>query len=228
MSCRGLQRAGQRGGELTRRSPAACLLLALACSGPTDIVGVVDDQGLSSAADEPASDATAATPAVDPSAAADDDASAAGDVVLLLEGRRVTDWLGEALEWPLSMSLGELFASARANDRRDRPMAAPWPSQRVASGFARSSARGIASDVDGRSPELDARLLIVDASDARRLLALMAPAGGPGDERAGVFRDELGDVYWVSVEDAGPSLDPAGCDRMRREPFECAGDGPFD
>jgi hypothetical protein len=225
MSCGGFQRAGHRGGELWRRSPAAFLLLALACSGPTDIVGVVDDE---SAADEPASDATGATPAVDPSATADDDASAADAVALLLAGRRVTDWPGAALEWPLSVSLGELFASARANDRRDRRMPAPWLSRGVAPDFARSSARGVASDVDGRSPELDARLLILSASDARRLLALMAPAAGPGDELAGVFRDELGDVYWVSVEDEGRSLDPSACGRMRREPFECAGNEPFD
>jgi hypothetical protein len=225
MRCGGLQRAVSRVGVLSRRPPAAFLLLALACSGPTDIVGVVDDEG---AADEPASDATAATPAADPNAAVDDDAARADDVALLLAGRPVTDWPGEALEWPLSVSLGELFSSARANDRRDRLLPAPWLSRRVASGFARSSARGVASDGDGRSPELDARLLILSASEARRLLALMAPAGGPGDERAGVFRDELGDVYWVSVENEGPSPDPAGCGRMRREPFECAGNGPFD
>lgn len=221
MSCAGFQRAV----ALSRRSPAAFLLLALACSGPTDIVGVVDDEGSSGAADEPASDATAATPAGDPSA--DDDASDADEVVLLLAGRPVTDWPGEALEWPLSVSLEELFASARANDRSDRLLPAPWPSRRVASGFTRSSSRDIASDVDGRSPELDARRLILSASDARRLLALMAPAGGPG-ERAGVFRDALGDVYRVSVENEGRSLDPAECDRVRREPFECAGNGPFD
>lgn len=226
MSCGGFQRAFPRAGALSRRSPAAFLLLALACSGPTDIVGVVDDEGSSAEADEPASDATAAAPAGDPSA--DGDALDAGEVALLLAGRPVTDWPGEALEWPLSVSLAELFASARANDRRDRPMPAPWPSRRVTSGFTRSSARGVANDVDGRSPELDARLLILSASEARTLLALMAPAGGPGDEPAGVFRDALGDVYWVSVENEGRSFDPAGCGRMRPEPFECAGYGPFD
>jgi hypothetical protein len=222
MSCRAFQRTG----ALSRWPPAAFLLLALACSGPTDIVGVVDDESPSGAAEEPASDATDVTRAGDPSA--DDDASDADEVVLLLAGRPVTDWPGEALEWPLSVSLGELFASARENDRRDRRLPAPWPSRRVASGFTRSSARGVASDVDGRSPELDARPLILSASDARRLLALMAPAAGAGDERAGVFRDELGDVYWVSVENEGRSLDPAECGRVRREPFECAGNGPFD
>jgi hypothetical protein len=226
MSCAGFQRTFYRTAALSRRPPAAFLLLALACSGPTDIVGVVDDEGPSGAADEPASNATTTTPAGDPSA--DDDASDDDEVVLLLAGRPVTDWPGEALEWPLSVSLGELFASARANDRRDRRLPAPWPSRRVASGFTGSSARGLASAIDGRSPELDARLLILSASDARRLLALMAPAGGPGDERAGVFRDELGDVYWVAVESEGRSFDPAECGRTRREPFECAGNGPFD
>jgi hypothetical protein len=225
MSCAGFQRTFYRTAALSRRPPAAFLLLALACSGPTDIVGVVDDEGSSGAADEPASNATTATPAGDPSA--DDDASD-DEVVLLLAGRPMTDWPAEALEWPLSVSLGELFASARANDRRDRRLPAPWPSRRVASGFTGSSARGLASAIDGRSPELDARLLILSASDARDLLALMTSAGGPGDERAGVFRDELGDVYWVSVESDRRSFDPAECGRMRREPFECAGNGPFD
>jgi len=225
MSRGGFARAFQHAAAFSRRPPAAFLLLALACSGPTDIVGVVGDIG-PGAADEAASDATDATPAVDPSATPDDETSGTDDVALLLAGQPMTDWPGEALEWPLSVPLAELFASEPANDGRDRLMPAPWPSRRVASG-ARSSARGV-SGVDGRSPELDARLLILDEDDARRLLALMTPAGGPGDERAGVFRDELGDVYRVSVEDDERSLDPAGCDRMRRESFECAGNGPFD
>jgi hypothetical protein len=208
----------------------ACLLLALACSGPTDIVGVVEGVEPGDG-DEPASDATGATPAAVPgAAAADDDAAGAGDVALLLAGRPVTDWPGEALEWPLSMPLGELFADGSSNERdgRARLMPSPWPSRRVAPGFARASARDT-DDVDARSAEFDARLLILDEADARRLLALMTPTGGLGAEPAAVFRDALGDVYRVSLETDEMPLDAIGCGgRMRRESFECTGRGPFD
>jgi hypothetical protein len=207
----------------------AALVLALACSGPTDVVGVVDDVEPSSG--ELPSDATGATPGAAPGAAPTDDGAASeSDVALLLAGRPVTDWPGEALEWPLPIPLGELFA-APSNDRdgRDRLMPAPWPARRVASSsFARGTARG-SSDVDARSPQLDARLLILDEEDARRLLALMTPAGSPGTEPAAIFRDALGDVYRVSLESDQMPLDAIGCaGRMRREAFECTGRGPFD
>lgn len=195
----------------------ALVLLALACSGPTDIVGVVDDVEPSSGAVP--SDATGA----------DDGAASESDVALLLAGRPVTDWPGEALEWPLPMPLGELFA-APSNDRdgRDRLMPAPWPARRVASSSFARGTRGN-GDVDARSPQLDARLLILDEEDARRLLALMTPAGSPGTEPAAIFRDALGDVYRVSLESDQMPLDAIGCaGRVRREAFECTGRGPFD
>lgn len=225
-----VQRVSQRAAANTGWSLAACLLLTLACSGPTDIVGVLDGADTNDG-DELPSDATGATPPVEHGAArADDDAASASDVALLLAGRPVTDWPGEALEWPLSMPLGELFAGASADgrDSRARLMPAPWPSRRVASGLARGSERDT-SDLEARSPRFDARLLILDEDDARRLLALMTPAGGSGDELTAVFRDALGDVYRVSLESDEMPLDAAGCGgRTRRESFECTGRGPFD
>jgi hypothetical protein len=211
--------------ELARRLRAAPLLLALACSGPTDIVGVIDGAE-PSAAGAPGLDATDET-AIAP---ANDDAADAEDVALLLAGRPMLEWPGQALEWPLSMPLAELFADAPSGgrDARDRTLPAPWPSRRVAAGFARASARGT-SDVDARSTAFDARLLILDAEDAQRLLALMTPAGNPGVARAAVFRDALGDVYEVSLESDEMPFDGVGCSgRMRREPFECTERGPFD
>jgi hypothetical protein len=226
-----VQRASQRTDADAGLSLAALLLLTLACSGPTDIVGVLDGAEPSDG-DELPSDATGATAAVEPGAApADDDAASASDVALLLAGRPVTDWPGEALEWPLSMPLGELFADASpdSRDNRARLMPAPWPSRRVASsGSTRGSARGT-SDLDARSPRFDARLLILDEAEARQLLALMTPAGGPGAELTAIFRDALGDVYQVSLESDEMPLDAIGCGgRMRRESFECTGRGPFD
>ena len=128
---------------------AALLLLALACSGPTDIVGVVD--GVEPGSGELPSD-TAGAAAEPDVAQTDDDAASESDVALLLAGQPVTAWPGEALEWPLSMPLGELFA-APSNDRdgRDRLMPGLWPSRRVAaSGFARGAVRST-SDI-GPSP----------------------------------------------------------------------------
>lgn len=228
MSCAEVAPSSRHAAGLSRRVPAVFLLLALACSGPTDIVGVIDgvEPG---AGDDPASDANDATDAtaVDPGATPGGESADADDVALLLAGRPVADWPGTALEWPLATPLAELFAGEPADDDRARLTPAAWPSRRLASGFARAPARG-SSGVGERSGGIDARLLILDEDDARRLLALMTPAAGSGAERVGVFRDQLGDIYRVSVESEEMSLDPTACGRMRREPFECAGHGPFD
>lgn len=215
---------------LARLAPAAILLLALACSGPIDIVGVVDDAE-SEAGGEPASSATGAAPPTQPGAArVGDAASDASDVALLLVGQPVTDWRGQAREWPLSVPLGELFAGAPLGDRdgRDRVAPLPWSSRRLASSVARGSARG-SSGVGVRSPRLDARLLILAEDEARLLLALMTPAASADTERGAVFRDALGDVYRVSLESDELALDGIGCGgRTRREAFECGGRGPSD
>lgn len=240
MSGRGSKRGSARRAAIVALSSAAILQLTLGCSGPTDIVGVVDDAE-SAAGDEPAPNATGVAPATEPGAAeADDAASDAGDVALLLVGRPVPGWLGEAIEWPLSMPLAELFAGEPPGDRdsRDRLMPSPWPSglgssrlgpsRRLASSFVRGSARS-RSDVDARSAGIDARLLILDEQDARRLLALMASDGSADTERAAVFRDALGDVYRVSLESDEMLLDGVGCGgRMRREAFECEARDPSD
>ena len=212
------------GARLMEALASCALLAALACSGPTDVVGVV-----SGAEETDALDAVPPAEVVDPSAV--DDASGATDVALLLAGRPVVDWVGDALEWPLATPLGELFAETPTDDRgRDdgRAQGAPWASRRVAQGTSRGGSGG-PDDADDRSSTFEARLLILDEDEATELLELMASAEGSGDEEAVVFQDERGDVYQVALEGDERTIDDIGCfGRMRREPFECAGRGSFD
>jgi len=204
------------------------LLAVLACSSPTDIVGVVDGADAEVPADEGAADPDQTV----------DDTSGAADVALLLAGRPMADWDGDALAWPLSTPLAELFADTTSferdardertdrDDRDDRAQLSPWQSRRLAPSPSRGSSR--AGEVGARASAFEARLLILDEDEARELLALLPSAASPDAERAAVFRDVRGDVYQVSLESDDRSLELGCLGRMHREQSECGGRGPFD
>ena len=220
--------SGRDAGARPRIPPLVGWLFAtLACSSPTDIVAVVDARGdevPATASTNDAPDADAARANAGDRGAGVDDGEGAADVALLLAGRPMDDWAGVVLEWPLSTPLAELFAepaSAARDDGDARPPLEPRFSRRL-------SARG-ADAVPPRSSAFEARLLILDEDEARELLGLLASTAGPGTGRGVVFRDEHGDVYQVALESDERSLAGAGCfGRMRRDPFDCEGRGPFD
>jgi hypothetical protein len=196
---------------------AACLT-ALACSGATDVVGILDDT-------------TESTESLSSAAPSPDEAMA------VVQGRPLPDWRGEVLDWPLSVPLRELFASDDAAP--DEPSAeryvgsspAPTRWSRAARRFSRSSFDGepslaridaaIARGGRARSAPDAMRSVVLRGDAAERLLSLFAGEAAGGMPPAAVVRDENGDVYQIVLDVTarrgdGSDLDGAAFDDTPR------------
>jgi hypothetical protein len=192
-----------------------CWLVTLACSGATDVVGILDDTSASS----PDGVASAA-PSPD-------------EALAVVQGRPLPDWRGAVQPWPLSTPLRELFAADGAPSEPGlfgSAGRASW--QRVSTGRSREGARrfagaafeseaalaglggGLARQARSREPGAP-RSVVLRGDAAERLLSLFASASADPDvPPAAVVRDDTGDVYGL-VLDVSADLDTDG-DR----PFE--------
>jgi hypothetical protein len=193
-------------------SVIGCWLATLACSGATDVVGILDDTSASSA-----ESIASAAPSPD-------------EALAVVQGRRLPDWRGAVLEWPLPMPLRELFAGGAAADgsagdavsgdgssffgaagraswqgvstRRSRDGSRRFPGAAfesqpplgVLGGGAAGNAR---ARIDPSAP----RSVVLRGDPAERLLSLFAGAvAGPGVPPTAVVRDEAGDVYGIMLD----------------------------
>jgi hypothetical protein len=218
-----------------------CWLATLACSGATDVVGVLDDT-------------TTATESIASAAPSPDEALA------VVQGRPLPDWRGEVLDWPLAVPLRELFAGDAATSGAPRAVGfagqaavqqrvpARW--SRATRRFSRTTFEGepslaraddqAARAARGRSGPDAMRSVVLRGDSAEKLLSLFgsdaARAGSPGGmPPAAVVRDESGDVYQIVLDieaDAaamdGASFDGAWIGAGSAHPNDDSSDGADD
>jgi hypothetical protein len=189
--------------SLVTSSVVGCWLVTLACSGATDVVGVLDDTSASS----PDGVVTAA-PSPD-------------EALAVVQGRPLPDWRGAVQPWPLSTPLRELFAGdpapAGSPSLFGATGRASW--QRVSTKRSRDGTRrfagaafasepslvglagGVMRDARARTEPGTARSVVLRGDAAERLLSLFASAEpDPDMPRAAVVRDDSGDVYGIVLD----------------------------
>lgn len=182
----------------------ACAVVA--CSGATDVVGVVDD---TAAAADLASGGGDAPPAPE----AEGDAA-----VAVVIGRPVLGWQGRVHDWPLAEPLREVFASRDdpgGSDRAERGGPLPaLPGRDGAASRSRATALGgerqLPQDFWSATFMDTARSAVLRGVPAERVLDFFA--GLP--MAVVVAQDGAGDEYLVALE--GSAFEDSRCDVLGR------------
>ncbi|MEY4550785.1 MAG: hypothetical protein RL685_6980 [Pseudomonadota bacterium] len=185
--------AGSHGRALCGRAFAGLALCLCACSGSTDVVGVLPtdvETGVLEGAAAGEGSGIDGSGIDGVSNVAGGEGFAPGEF-LIVAGARVEGWNGPVLEWPFSVSLRDFFAEASWSGREGPP-------PRVERDFFAAMGRSVRPD--------NVRFVAPKPEVAERLRSVfgLAPADLDGGMVARVMRDRRSDEYRVA-------LGPASC-----------------